>query len=49
VAEYERLSMGFASCSYLRSLGNGAVDPLVEQVRELHDRLSQAERTLPLG
>ena len=49
VSDYERLSIGFASCSYMRTLGNGAVDPLVEQVRELHDRLSQAERTLPLG
>lgn len=49
VAEYERLSANFASCSYLRNWGNGEVDPVVERVRELHDRLSQAERTLPLG
>ena len=49
VADYERLSMGFASCSYMRSLGGGAIDPDIEQVRVLHDGLSQAERVLPLG
>lgn len=49
VAEYERLAANFASCSYMRSLGGGGVDPAVEQVRVLHDGLAQAERMLPLA
>lgn len=49
VAEYERLVVNFASCSYMRSLGRGGVDPAVEQVRILHDSLARAERMLPLA
>ncbi len=49
VADYERRAVSFAACGYLRTLGSGDIDPVVEQVRELHDRLSQANSALPLA
>ena len=49
VSDYERRAVSFASCKFLRALGKGGVDPTVEQVRELHDRLSQADSALPLA
>ena len=49
VEDYERLAVNFASCRYVRSLGAGGVDPVVERVRDLHDSLAQAERVLPLA
>lgn len=49
VADYERQAVNFAACGYLRTLGSGDIDPVVERVRELHDRLSQANSALPLA
>jgi hypothetical protein len=49
VSDYECRASGFASCSFMRTLGGGGVDQAVEQVRELHDRLSQADSALPLA
>ena len=49
VADYERHSDGFAACHYVPALGNGAIDPGIDAVRALHDRLSRAERALPLA
>ena len=49
VADYERLATNYAACSYRRTLGEGGVDPAVEQVRKLHDRMAQAEHALPMA
>lgn len=49
VADYERRSAGFAACGYVRTLGEGRVDPRVDAVRELHDRLCRADSGLPLA
>ncbi|RYZ74855.1 MAG: hypothetical protein EOP91_01085 [Lysobacteraceae bacterium] len=49
VSDYERRAVDFASCSFVRALGDGGVDPMVEQVCELHDRLAQADSALPLA
>ncbi len=49
VADYERRSEGFAACRYERTFGEGRIDPGVEPVRALHDRLCRAESALPLA
>ncbi|HLM52671.1 MAG TPA: hypothetical protein VK325_03545 [Pseudoxanthomonas sp.] len=49
VADYERLATNYAACSYRRTLGGGGVDPAVEQIRQLHDRMAQAEHALPMA
>lgn len=49
VAGYEALTPGFASCRFLERLGSHEVHPEAETVRALHDRLCQADSTLPLA
>jgi hypothetical protein len=46
---YEALAPGFASCRFIECLGSGRLHPRAEAVRELHDRLCQADRDLPLA
>lgn len=48
VAEYERRAAGFASCRWVADCGTGAVDPALESVAELHDRVCKAGSDLPL-
>lgn len=50
ITEYEQHATGFAACVYLRSFGDvRRVDAKAECVRDLHDRLSRAQESLPLG
>jgi hypothetical protein len=49
VAEYERAARGFAACRFLEALGGGRVDPAAADVQRVHDELSGALTTLPLG
>lgn len=50
IAEYERRAAAFAACRYLRTLGEAnRTDARAEAVRDLHDRLTRAEATLPLA
>lgn len=49
IEDYERRAEGFAACRYVRTLGEGAVDPAIDAVRALHDALCRAERALPLA
>ena len=46
---YEREASAFASCRYVRTLGNGTSDPDVEAVRELHDAFCRAEQDLKIA
>lgn len=47
VAEYEKVAAGYAACVYLHEVGSGADDAAAVEVRNLHDALCQAERSLP--
>lgn len=49
VAEYEHRANNFASCRWVTDLGAGPVDPEVEAVADLHDRLTQAQSDLPIA
>lgn len=49
IAQYESLAQGYAACAYAGELGAGKVDPGIDSVRELHDRLCRAESDLPLA
>ncbi|TCM65039.1 hypothetical protein EC844_1162 [Acinetobacter calcoaceticus] len=45
LGEYERQASQYASCHYLESMGSGLIHPQLAPVVDLHDRLSQANRT----
>jgi hypothetical protein len=49
IAEYERASRGFAACRYERTVRSGVVDPVVDDLRRLHDSLTGAELALPIA
>lgn len=49
VDNYNRKSEGFASCKYETTVGNGRTDRKCESVRAVHDRLSGAERSVPIA
>lgn len=49
VATYEEASLGYASCRYLTTLGDGKEAAEVVPVRELHDTLSRALGSLPIA
>jgi len=49
VAKYEEASLGYASCRYLDTLGDGRETAEVAPVRELHDTLSRATSSLPIA
>jgi hypothetical protein len=49
VDAYEAKSRDYAACSYLEGIGDGAEHPRGRAVRELHDRLCQCDRRLPLA
>lgn len=49
VAEYERRARDFAACRWVADLGDGSVDPAVEDVVNLHDRIAQAQSDLPIA
>ncbi len=46
---YDRLAPGYASCRFVERLGGPTTHPEAEAVRALHDRLCQADSTLPLA
>jgi hypothetical protein len=47
IEEYERNSLGYASCKFEGEFGEGFVDPNIAQIQRLHDQLCQAESNLP--
>lgn len=49
VAGYEALASQFSSCRFVERLGSQDVHPEAAAVRELHDKLCQANTTLPLA
>ncbi|MFA6984973.1 MAG: hypothetical protein WC213_02030 [Arenimonas sp.] len=49
IAEYERASRGYASCRYVRTVGGGVVDPIADDICKLHDSMTGAELSLPIG
>lgn len=49
IAEYEIASRGYAACRYERTVGSGVVDPIADDICKLHDSLTGAELSLPIG
>jgi hypothetical protein len=49
IADYDRASVGYASCRFLETLGSGATHDAAEHVQQLHDLMCQSERDLPLA
>lgn len=49
VEDYERKSEAYASCRFVVAKGSGKVDPVAEEVRELHDNLCRANSDLPIA
>jgi len=49
VAGYEKAAARFASCRFVERLGSYVIHPDAETVREIHDRLSQSDSSLPLA
>ena len=49
VDHYEQVAEGYSACRFLRTYGDGAVDPKADAVRRLHDDLCRADSTLPLA
>ena len=47
IANYEKVSKGFSSCTYVETRGNGSVDPAVIPVMKWHDELCRADSGLP--
>jgi hypothetical protein len=47
--EYENLAQRYATCTFLRTLGNADVHPEVVPIRELHDERTRAGSGLPLA
>lgn len=43
IRDYEKRATDFASCAFVETIGSATVDPKPEAVRDLHDRLSQAQ------
>jgi hypothetical protein len=48
-AEYTERQRPFATCRFVRTMGNGAVDVEVARIVELHDRLTRCEERLELA
>jgi hypothetical protein len=49
VEAYEKASTGYAACAFLEDIGDGSESPRGRAVRELHDRMCQIGRSLPLA
>ena len=49
IERYQRKAQDYASCRYVDTMGDGAVDRDADAVRELHDLLCQAERDLQIA
>ena len=49
ICEYEKRARDFASCAFVETIGSATVDPKPEAVRDLHDRLSQAQSGLVIA
>ncbi len=49
VEAYEKVSTGYAACAFIEDVGDGTESPRGRSVRELHDRLCQIGRNLPLA
>lgn len=49
IAEYERAARDYASCRYVRTVGSGVVDPIADDICKLHDSMTGAELSLPIG
>ena len=49
VRDYEATAADFASCRFVEEIGSPTVSPEAERVRLLHDKLCQADSTLPMA
>jgi hypothetical protein len=49
IERYEQLATGFAACTFLASIGSGAIHEEVEPVLRLHDELTKAASGLPMA
>ena len=49
IDQYEFVSTSYASCKFIESIGSGMVHNEIRDVIEVHDRLSQANSTLPIA
>ena len=49
ISQYEDRASSYAACRLIDTLGSGQVDSQARAVQELHDRLCQAESSLPLA
>ncbi len=49
LVQYEGKATDFASCRFIKAVGNPVIAPKVAQVIALHDQLSQAQTDLPIA
>ena len=49
IDQYESAAGDYASCTFLESLGDGAINAEAKQVQELHDELGRATSPLPIA
>ncbi len=49
IERYEEKAEAFSSCQFIEELGMGSTSSSVVQVQKLHDELSRANRSLPMG
>lgn len=49
IENYHKAAKNFAACEFIESLGPSTIDPAVQPVLEIHDRLSQATSKLPIA
>jgi hypothetical protein len=49
VAGYEIAALGYAACEFVTTIGGDSDHPRTKAVRDLHDRLCQVGRNLPLA
>lgn len=47
--EYEKISLGYATCRYLETLGNGSPKHHASKLLEIHDRITRCNEPLPLA
>jgi len=49
IAAYDNASAAYATCRYIKTIGNGTTNPTAQAVANLHDEISRAETSLPLA
>jgi hypothetical protein len=48
-AQYESFAAGWATCEFVRKIGNGEVHPAVQPILTVHDRMARVESKLKLA